>query len=226
MAGIGEGFTQGLELGSRIRDKRKDREMEQARMDLEARRDAERMAAEKDLQNLRLNHDAKMQMDNQAFTLTRDRGTQGFQSTESDKDRTWKAGESERDRTIARQNADTQRLSVDANALMGGKKLEYEMDPQSPENQLRTAQADYYGNKMDPTKYGRVSQPMDDGSTATFSMPVDELLKRASASGGALQAGPAKAAPPPAAIDALRKNPALKEQFRIKYSTDPEQYLR
>jgi|GEM_PF-5838736 hypothetical protein len=59
MAGIGDGFTQGLALGQQWQQAKKQREAEAARMELESKRHAEVLAAQKTLQAEKLQRDAE-----------------------------------------------------------------------------------------------------------------------------------------------------------------------
>jgi len=59
MAGIGEGFTQGLSLGIAARDRKKQREQDEARMTLEAKRYQNQLEAQKALQDEQLKQRAE-----------------------------------------------------------------------------------------------------------------------------------------------------------------------
>jgi hypothetical protein len=229
MAGIGDGFTSGLELGSRIRDNGKRRKIEEARMAMDKEQFQKSQELQRTRDALQMDHDMKKLMAEQNWRSGEGDKDRGWRSGEREKDRGFRSTESAADRAIAKQNADTHQRASDAGVLFGGKKLAWEMDPENPHNKVLNSQSEYYSaGRQSPREtleydpegnlVGRkVVQPMAGGPAAAPA--AAETMNP-----GAKLA--AKKNVPLSAIQYLRKNPQTAEQFKAFYGVDPEEYLK
>jgi hypothetical protein len=85
MAGIGDGFTQGLSLGIAARDRKKQREQDEARMALEATRYKNQLEAQKTLQDEQLKRHAEERKADREFQAQRDAAQSTARFAEQDK---------------------------------------------------------------------------------------------------------------------------------------------
>lgn len=218
MAGIGDGFTQGLSMGMQMRDAKKRREQEK---ELSAARDIiEREKMQRDIDKLREEHAARkaLQGDQLAADAARmqreldDRAAgRAHQSTEADRQRGWQSGENTAQRgwqsgerlgtqSFGAGEAEKQRAFQaeieKARRALEGEKHAWDRDPANPSNIDRLAHADYLRSSGVPD------------------LPV--LPNSADALKNGTK-GMQAAMPPAAAIDMLRKNPQLAREFEAKY---------
>ncbi len=169
MAGIGEGFTAGLEWGRRWRSDRDEKKMNQARLELEARRHDELLKAQRETELRRMQHDAEM--------LGK---KQGFDAEQGGIDRSWRSGESAAERAVRISEAQADR------AFRGGendKTLKQRKIETDAEAAWREKQLEMQRNAMsarDPN-LATFEQPLDpnnpNGGKVSFKAPMSELAK-------------------------------------------------
>jgi len=162
MAGIGEGFGQGLTLGMAARDRKKQREADQARLVLEAQRQKEVLQNQKELQKEKLTEDAKRDAANQLFhkELAAQQGTQRM----AEQDRAL-AADAARQAAQLKQRGDEVALNQIGNSIGGFQKfvastapkpeyvtLEQPIDPDNP-NAGKTTR------RMLASSFGQMPQP-------------------------------------------------------------------
>lgn len=163
----GDSFVSGLQTGSDIRDKMKRRKLDQARLDIEAEQFAKTQAQQKQLQDDRLTHDAKMQVADQTFRAGEAGKDRGFRTSERQASQEHQGLENLRDRdhrsTLQKDaqafSGNQSQLDRDARALMQQRELDqraqlagaemtfkqkgldWEMNPENPYNKIRDSQA-------------------------------------------------------------------------------------
>lgn len=184
---LGSDFTSGFATGQSVRDRYNDRkkraediklalEKEQRQMDYERemkaaqlRADLEKMGfgGELDLKKLReqLTGQGELAAADRAWRSGESAADRSWRTGEASTDRTWRSGEAAQDRGQRQQQIDNQLAGQNAELGLRASAQGWDMNPNNPRNQGRP----------DRSKMAMVKRLLEDGSEATYDVPVEEF---------------------------------------------------